>query len=254
MSDNFKNRARLGVEDLESRELMSWGAVPPSVMPTTGGDRFTITRTSNDGVYRDTDQVNRSETDYYKFVAQRTGTYTFQAKKASSSQIDTVVALYNGYGNRIAYNDDANANTTNSKMTANLTAGRTYTFAVTKYNGSANGIYNLTFTPPSIGNSAEVGGGDFYSYGSATLSGTNLQLYLYGYTNDAFSYADHQIEVQILDRSGNPIHTGSWIRGFRTAGDFVPGSPTSDFDTWNFDLSGFDMSRASRIWVRVSYS
>src|SRR5262245_58983996 len=93
MSSAFKNRARPDIECLEDRRLRSWGSTPPISLPS-GGDRFTFNRASDDGMYRTVDRISRGEVDSYKFTAQRTGKYTFEASKATGSRIDTVVALY----------------------------------------------------------------------------------------------------------------------------------------------------------------
>jgi hypothetical protein len=240
-------------ESLEDRSLMAWGASPPLHVnfSAPGNDRINIAVFDQNGGYSRTNAITHNEVDYRTFVAERSGPYTFQAQ-ANGSRIDTVEALYSNNGTRLAYNDDANGSR-DSNFTANLVAGRSYVIGVTNFTGSASGSYRITITPPSLYASASTPLGRVYSSGSATLTGTHLQLQLSGQTLNPLSYTDHQIQVRILDRQGNAIHTGSWIRGFRTAGEFIPGSPERDSETWNFDLSSFDLSHASRLSVRVSY-
>jgi hypothetical protein len=243
--------ARLNLEDLEGREMLSWGALPPA---TIGGspvaDKFTINMNSSGG-YNRISQISRGEADFYKFTAQRTGQYTFSAASSGSS-IDTVVALYNSAGQRIASDDDSGPGT-GSKMTYNLQAGRTYTVGISKYTTSPNGAYRLTFQAPSL--SASAGTDDiFYAWenGSASLVGKTLTLELYGHTQRAGYYTDHYIEVKIMGRNGVPIHDGSWVRGFRT--DYLPfGNPRDRSETWTFDLSSWDLSGASWLSLTVGH-
>ena len=255
MKPSMKNQFRPAVEGLEDRMLLSWGSTPPAWvnLSAAGNDRSTISFQRN-GNYAVVSQITRNEIDYRTFTPHRTGQYTFTAGSNSGSRIDTVAALYDVGGNRIAYNDDANG-TRNSQFTTRLVAGRTYVFGVTNFSGSPNGTYEARIAAPSLYVEASTGRGVYYcTEGSATLSGTNLQLYLYGYTRASFGRADHRIEVEIRDLQGRPIHQGVWSRGFRTAGRFVPGAPSTHFQTWNIDVSAFDLSRAASLWIRVSES
>jgi hypothetical protein len=139
-------------------------------------------------------------------------------------------------------------------MTVSLTAGSSYTFAVSNYNGSPNGSYKLKFTPPTLFGSASTDLGKIYSSGNATLSGTTLTVYLYGQTMTNFDRTLHHINVRILDLNGRAIHSGGWYQSFTTAGTWIPGDPTHDSGTWTFNLSGWDLSRASQLSISVGYS
>jgi hypothetical protein len=185
------------------------------------------------------------------FVAQRSGTYTFEAK-ANGSKIDTVAALFDTGGKRLAYNDAA-SNTRYSKFQLELLAGRTYVFDITNQTGSKTGKYRAVITAPVLYAEAETGLGRIMSSGNATLDNANLRLYLYGQTKTSFDFTDHYIEVQILDLNGQPIHTGLWRRVLSTAAFYRPGAPETDFDIWNIDVSYIDLSRASRLSVVVGY-
>jgi hypothetical protein len=248
-----KNQFLPGSESLEGRVVMSWaGTPPPSVnVLDAASDRFTITSFGSDGNFSSSNAITRNEVDYRTFVAQRSGTYTFEAL-ANNSRIDTVAAVFSRDGARLAYNDDAGPGTHNSKFTVQLQAGTTYVFGVTNLNRTPTGAYTVKITAPGSFANANVSRGSISTYGSASLQGTNLQLYLAGTNRSNFNVSDHSIEVQLLDLNGRPVHTGSWVRGFRTAGTFVPGNPSAKSDTWNINLSGWDLSRVSRIWVRVS--
>src|SRR5262245_38346700 len=113
------------VEKLEERALLSWGSTVPAVLNLTapGNDRYVITNFGNDATYTKTDAITRGEVDLRRFTAPRTGTYTFEARAAGGSSIDTVTALFSDVGKRLAYNDDATPTTHNSKFTYPLVAG-----------------------------------------------------------------------------------------------------------------------------------
>jgi hypothetical protein len=80
-----------------------------------------------------------------------------------------------------------------------------------------------------------------------------LEVQLHGYTRPSLYYADHYIDVLILDRNGQPIHEKYWRRGFRTAGNMIPGWPGVENKTWSIDVSAFDLGRAYRLHVVVGY-
>lgn len=245
-------RVRLGVECLEGRELMSWGAVPPATRPA-GGDRWTVSRYGADGVFRHTAGITRGEVESYSFTARKTGLYTFQAKAAANSRIDTVMALYDSLGRLRTFDDDGGAVGTDSKMTFRLVGGQRYAVAVTNYNGTAYGSFNLSVAEPMLTAYASTDLGRISSSGDATLRGTTLTLHLNGQTMTSFDYTDHYIQVRILDANGRAIHNGYWQRGFRTAGDFVPGNPNRRERSWDINLSGWNLSRAASLEVTVGY-
>lgn len=256
LSNPKKNQARLGLECLETREVLSWSAIPPTVLPS-GGDRFTLTRSDRDGVYRDTDRISNNEVDSYKFTAQRSGLYTFEAGRAgSSSRIDTVIALFDSAGKRTSYNDDASSNTTNSKMTVSLVAGRTYTLGITNYRGTSNGLYEIKISPPRITATNSTGLGRVSSSGNATLEGTTLTVTLDGQTMNNFGKTIHSFTVKILDRNGQSIHTGVYADQFRTAGrwELSTSDPARRSRTYPYDVSHLDLFRASKIYIVVHYA
>ena len=186
-------------------------------------------------------------------MAKRTGTYTFQAM-AHGSRIDAVEAIYDLGGHRLGYNDDAASNTLNSRFTLRLQAGQSYVFGVTNHTGSPNGGYQVIIGARASSRRRPPPSARSTPWAAPTLTGTNLQLYLYGQNRTSFSYSDNYIQVQILDSSGRAIHTGYWQRGFRTSGQFIPGNPQAKSMTWNIDVSGFDLSRAYRFNLVVGHN
>jgi len=85
------------------------------------------------------------EIDLYSFTPAWSGAYRFTAA-SSRSTMDPVIAVYDGDGVRIAFNDDATTRTRNSLATASLNAGTTYTFAVTSFSTQAVGRYTAGIT------------------------------------------------------------------------------------------------------------
>jgi hypothetical protein len=234
--------------------LLSWTSTPPSSVnvKAASSDRITITSFDRDGNYSRTNSITRNEVDYRTFIPQRSGVYTFEAL-AYRSRIDTVAALYDRNGRRLAYNDDVSSNNSNSKFSYSLSAGTTYVFAVTNYKTHPKGGYRVVITAPAVGGTAKVGDIDFYSEATATLNGTNLHLTLYGLAGLPFYVTDHTVEVKILDRSGQPIHIGSYSRSFRTSRVPFDGNPRSDYQEWDINVSNLDLSRASRLSITASY-
>ena len=252
-------RRRPELESLEGRRLLSWAGIPPSTVSLSinapGTDHFTFGtgRAPSSGNYSNTSAITRNEVDYYSFTAQRNGSYTFQAS-AAGSPIDTVEGLFDIYGRRLAYNDDASRYTYNSKFSYSLHAGTTYWVGITNYSHTSLGSYSMTITAPNLNGYADTGlGAQVYTIASATLSGTNLQLVLYGHNGSDFNYQYHSITVKILDMYGQPIHSGVWYESFQTAGSFIPGTPSDRSQTWNFNVGFLNLTLASRIWVQAAY-
>ena len=239
----------LSIEKLEAREVFSWSAVPASFSwPSSTCVTFNSNGRSG------TATISNNEVDVYNFVAPRTGTYTFNASK-NGSRVDTVAGVFNFNGQRLAGNDDANGNTTDSTFTAHLTAGTKYAFAITNYTGTSTGGYKWSIDGPplsvgyvSVGNISNV-----LTSGSASLRGNTLSVTMNGYNSTNFTSYNHRIDVYLLDVNGRAVHSGSWNFSNRTVGILVPGA--SDFNrTETFDLSTFDLRNVRTMRVVVSQS
>lgn len=245
---------RLGVESLEARDVPSWGAVAPATHVglnyAANEDDFAVGSFDRSGNYAATSAITRNEADYRTFVAPRTGTYTFEAKAAAGSKIDTVAALYSASGVWMNGNDDFGAGL-NSKFTYTLQAGRVYEFGVSNYNGSANGRYDVVVTAPSLTGFDAVGGASSVTNGNATLTGTNLHLHLDGETRTKFGRDLHQIRVEVLDRNGAVIAIPPVYGQLPTSGKWVTGPSWQRSMDWDVDLSGYDLSHAASLRVRV---
>src|SRR5262249_18790855 len=137
ISDRRVISRRPAVEALESRELLSWSSAPPAQLNlyAQSAARYTINSFGSNGNFFTYNAVKHNEVDEYWFTAQRTGTYQFTTaiNTISGPKIDTVAALFDTNGKRLAYNDDAFFGTTNSHFTYFLHAGWTYVFGITNY-------------------------------------------------------------------------------------------------------------------------
>src|SRR5262245_37747177 len=105
-----RKRADLNLERLETKQLLSWSSVPATFGWPSSYDAGFV---SNGRAGYNT--IVGSEVDVYRFVAPRSGNYTFKAAR-NGSNIDTIAGLYNWAGNRLGGNDDANG-TTDSQFT-----------------------------------------------------------------------------------------------------------------------------------------
>ena len=143
-----RRRARPQVEALETIELLSWASVPPALIappanspPSSYLNGETLSAAggaSGAGI-----NIN-GEIDYYQFTATRSGTYVFDAVSPGHA-MDTVIAVYDSSGNRLACNDDVARGDTNSKTSVTLTAGKRYSFQ-----GSQNGTLQLHPRPVQL--------------------------------------------------------------------------------------------------------
>jgi Bacterial pre-peptidase C-terminal domain len=140
-------RANLSVTALEDRVNMSWGGVPPALAFPTNAVRLTLDAQAQAQAPA---AITANEVDFYRFTAPTTGNYHIGAATPTSS-LDTVLAVYNWNGQRIAYNDDISANNSDSQVTVSLTAGQTYFVGITNYTGSPNGGYSWFIAGPAGG-------------------------------------------------------------------------------------------------------
>lgn len=142
------SRTRLTVESLEARLTPSWGGVPPSTVPVPTS--FVAVTPNASGDAAGGAAITADETDWYRFASSG-GTFTVSASTPASS-LDTVIAVYNSAGRRVAYNDDISyPSNTDSRRTVTLAAG-TYYLGVTNYDGTPGGSYTWAVDGPS-GNS-----------------------------------------------------------------------------------------------------
>jgi hypothetical protein len=82
------------------------------------------------------------DTDFYRFVAPATGKLIIRAKAVD--ELDPTLAVFNGAGVRLQFNDDANYLTYDSRVRLDAVKGRTYYVAVGSYRDSS-GDFNLVF-------------------------------------------------------------------------------------------------------------
>jgi hypothetical protein len=238
-------KSRLSVESLEGRDMMSWTAVPANFWwPSSPNVSF------NSNARAGTATISNNEVDVYNFVAPRTGTYTLTAGK-SGSQVDTVLGVFRMNGVRLAGNDDANSNTTDSKLTVYLSGGTRYAFAVTNYRGTSTGGYRWSVTGPPLSRSLSNNAGNgISSFAFVTITGNSLKIDLRGINSSNWYYYDHKVEVRLVDGSGRAIHNGSWNFSTRSYGHYIPG-PGTPGRVETFDLSGFDLRNLRNISITL---
>ena len=134
------------IEPLESRQLLSWGGVPPATIPLPPSVVVTLDN-MNDA--QSAASIASNEVDYYTFVAPSSGPYVVKAE-APSSNLDTVLGVFGPTGQRLAYNDDISYPTNrDSSLAVNLQAGLRYFVGVTNYTGTPGGAYTLSVNGPN---------------------------------------------------------------------------------------------------------
>jgi uncharacterized repeat protein (TIGR02543 family) len=84
---------------------------------------------------------NDGDVAYYAFTPSTSGKYVIY----STGDADTKVALYNSAGAELASNDDVDNGNRNFRLEYNLTAGKTYRFAVRYYSSSTTGTIPFKF-------------------------------------------------------------------------------------------------------------
>jgi hypothetical protein len=140
-----KPRAPLAIQALEDRSLMAWGSVPPAVVSI--GSYLPLALNSQ-GDAAGSAAITSNEVDYYRFTATQSGSYRLAASTPSSN-LDTVLGVFNSSGQRLAYNDDISSANRDSQLFVNLSAGNTYYFGITNYLGTAGGSYSWLVDGPA---------------------------------------------------------------------------------------------------------
>ena len=151
-SDN-RRRARLQVEGLEDRQLLSWGSVPPAhITPPVNSPPSTYVYPEALSALGDAQGPNSNvggEVDFYRFTTPVAGTYLFDATSPGHA-VDTVIAVYDASGNRLGYNDDIAPGNHDSETSVTLQAGHQYYFGVTNYiTNTTHGSYNWSIDGPA---------------------------------------------------------------------------------------------------------
>jgi hypothetical protein len=113
-----------------------WQSVPPTPIvpfPPAGATQVDLSSGATPG---DASITDGHEIDWYTFVAPRTGVHIVETD-TPRSDLDTIVAVYDSGGNRLAYNDDGGfaGDPFDSWVETSLTAGMRYYFGVTNWAG-----------------------------------------------------------------------------------------------------------------------
>ena len=128
---------RLRLTALEDRVTPSWGGLPPSAVALPAGPVAVTLNTLGEAT--GAAAITANEVDWYR-VTVAAGGATFSATTPTSN-LDTVIGVYNAAGRRVASNDDiAYPGNTDSRVSVTLPAG-TYYLGVTNYVGTPGGTY-----------------------------------------------------------------------------------------------------------------
>ena len=148
-----RRRARFQLEPLEGRQLLSWGSVPPALItPPVNSPPSTYVygeSLSTPGDAHGSNTNLHGEVDFYHFTATQGGTYLFDAASPGHA-VDTVIAVYDSSGHRLAYDDDIAPGNTDSEASVALQAGHQYFLGVTNYiSNTTHGSYNWSIDGPA---------------------------------------------------------------------------------------------------------
>ena len=143
LSQPRRPAAKFRVEQLEDRVTPSWGGIPPSTISLPASSLLTL---NSSGDTSGTAAITNDEIDWFRFTL-NAGT-TNIATTTPSSNLDTVIGLYNSSGQRVAYNDDLSSTNTDSHLSAILARG-TYYLGITNYDSTSSGSYTLFINGPS---------------------------------------------------------------------------------------------------------
>ena len=136
----------LALEQLESREVPTISDLLPTMSELLASGATVQTQNltlDNQQKVSYSASNGAREVDLYPFTPAWSGAYRFTADQKLSS-IDTVLAVYDANGNRIALNDDVSMSNLNSAANVNLVAGQVYQVAVTSYDDVSTGDYSLS--------------------------------------------------------------------------------------------------------------
>jgi len=133
-----RSRARrFALEHLEARYVLTWPAIPPASIVPPARPVF-VALSGNDAI--GSAAITSTEIDYYAFTASITGSYIISTASPTSN-LDTVLGVYNSGGLLVAYSNDISSSNPDSRTLANLIAGGHYYLGITNYAGSPPGSY-----------------------------------------------------------------------------------------------------------------
>jgi hypothetical protein len=248
-----RKKADLNLERLETKQLLSWTSVPDTFgWPSSYDASFVSNGRSG------YNSIVASEVDVYRFVAPRSGNYTFKAERGGAERdgydIDTIAGVYTWSGNRLGGNDDDRLNgTTDSQFTTYLTGGVQYAYAITNHQGHANGPYRWEIDgPPLELHLVTHPSSGFISDGYASLKGNTLYAAISGENNTFFTSHIHRIDVYLVNSNNRPIHTGSWSVSTKTYGRILGSFYSLSGKGQYWDVSNMDLRSLRNIQIVVT--
>jgi hypothetical protein len=245
------------LEQLEARLTPSWTGKPPtSISVPTNAAQVTL---DAQGAATGNAAITANEVDYFSLVTPASGVYRFSASTPSSN-MDTVLGLFNSSGSRVAYNNDISRSNTDSQLSVSLSAGTHYYFGITNNSHTPGGAYTWAVTGPAGARRAPAGRGPAgrgRRRGRATSGSFNITLNVTGMTTsqqlifqqaaarweqvitgdlpDA-TYNGHVVDDVLIDASGAAIDGVGGVLGEAgpdalRAGSYLPIHGTMQFDT-----------------------
>jgi len=126
----------------------AWPSTPPNQIAPFPPAAFGLDLSNH--VVQGSNSIVAQEIDWYTFVSPKTGSHSLSTS-TPTSELDTVLAVYDGAGNRLAFNDDGTfaGDPLDSNLTVQLTEGVRYYFGITNWQGNATpGEYSFTVQAP----------------------------------------------------------------------------------------------------------
>jgi hypothetical protein len=227
-------RTRLMVDHLEERTVMSW-TVPPSLIPIPSNALPVTLNGANDA--SGNAAITAGEVDFYVFVAPSSDSYVLAARTPTSN-LDPVLGLFNGAGQRLAYNDDSGG-TQDSQLNAHLSAGQRYYIAITNYTGSPTGGYTWSINGPNDdtfeNNDTFATARSLGSLAGSKADYTGLQIRdddWYSFTTSASGLGTDFVRINFLHAQGDVD------LALYNAGGTLLASSTGETNTETISLSG----------------
>jgi hypothetical protein len=124
----------------------AWPATPPTPIAPFPP---TATEVVTSGLVQGFGSIDAQEIDWYTFVA-KAGNHHISLSTPTSN-LDTVLGVYDSAGNRLAYNDDGgfSGDPFDSVVDVSLSEGVRYYFGVTNWQGNtAPGAYSFIISSP----------------------------------------------------------------------------------------------------------
>lgn len=184
-SSNFNNLTNDSINNNQPDDI----AVGASVNANIGSDGSAV--------------VGAADIDMYRLVADQTETLQIRTETSAEGSADTFLRVFDSTGQEVAFNDNADTQTTASSISINVTAGQTYYIGV---NGASASAHN--YDPLTGASAADGSRGDYRLSVSQT---TNLPTVSIGNAsitegNSGTTNADFAVNLSLASSDPVTIH------------------------------------------------